>query len=99
MDPGDGQKRSFTEEFEVAGSQLLARIRELIAEGNVRRVRISGSEGGPFVDIPLTAGVVAGGVVTLAAPWLAVIGVLAALVAQAKVEVTRSQGGDSPDDA
>lgn len=91
-----GQHRSFTEEFEIAGSQLLARVKELVAEGNVRRLRVGGTDGGPHIEIPLTAGVVAGGVVTLAAPWLAVLGVLAALVTNAKVEVTRIDGTDKP---
>ena len=91
------RRRSFTEEFEIAGSQLVERIKALVAEGNVRRLKISGGDGGPHLEIPLTAGVVAGGVLTLAAPWLAVLGVLAALVTKAKVEVSRDGAGPKAD--
>ncbi|WP_421952621.1 DUF4342 domain-containing protein [Pelagibacterium sp.] len=70
MDEGENKReRSFTEEFETAGHQLIARIKELLAEGNVRTLRIKTGSGDVFLEIPLTAGTIAGGVVTLAAPW------------------------------
>lgn len=87
--------RSFTEEFELAGHQLIARIRELIAEGNVRTLRIRTENGDTFIEIPLTAGAIAGGVVVLAAPWLAAIGAIAGLATRVKVEVVRKDD-DAP---
>ncbi len=84
------RERTFTEEIELAGTQLIERIKELVAEGNVRtvRVRTPGSEE-PFLELPLTGGVVGGGVLLLAAPWLAALGALAAVVAKVKVEIVR----------
>lgn len=85
------RKRTFTEEIEIAGGQLVDRIKEIIAEGNVRQLRIKAADGDTWLETPLTIGVVAGGVVALAAPWLAIIGVLAALVTRVKVEVVREE--------
>lgn len=90
----DDGKRSWSEEIEVAGSELLDRVKELIAEGNVRRLRISGHDGPVILEIPLSVGAVVGSVVTLAAPLLAVLGAFAALVSRAKIEIIR----DRPED-
>ena len=90
MDDGDDKReRTFTEEIEIAGHQLIARIKELVSEGNVRTLRIKTESGDVFLEIPLTAGAIAGGVVTLAAPWLAAIGAIAALATRVKVEIVR----------
>lgn len=102
MDTQDGNgKKTFTEEIEIAGDQLIERIKEIIAEGNVRQLRLKASDGDIVLETPLTVGVVAGGVVALAAPWLAVLGVIAALVTRVTVEVVRevddgTDGGDKP---
>lgn len=90
--------RTFTEEFEIAGHQLLARIRELIAEGNVRTLRVKTESGESFLEIPLTAGALAGGVVVLAAPWLAAIGAVAALATRVRVEIVRNADDSDMDD-
>jgi hypothetical protein len=82
-------RRTFTEEIEVAGHQLVTRVKELVAEGRVRKLRIKEPHGDMVVEMPLNVGVVAGGVVTLAAPGLAVLGVLAALVTRVRIEVVR----------
>ena len=96
MDDGDDKReRSFTEEIEIAGHQLMARIKELVAEGNVRTLRIKTESGDVFLEIPLTAGAIAGGVVTLAAPWLATIGAIAALATRVKVEIVRNDDEES----
>ena len=89
--------KTFTEEVEVAGSKLVERVKELLAEGKVRRIRIKGSDGEPIVEIPLNVGAIAGGAVALAAPWLALIGAFAALVARATIEIVRDEpkGPDS----
>lgn len=92
---GDG-KKTFTEEIEVAGGQLVQRVKELFAEGNVRRLRIRSADGDLILEIPLTVGAIAGGAMALAAPWLALIAAFAGLVARAKVEIVREepkQGG------
>ena len=73
------------EEFKVKGDELLGRIRELIKEGNVRRLTILNSDGKTLVEIPLTLGVVG----VLIAPVAAAIGAIAALVTECTVTVTR----------
>lgn len=89
------EEHTWVEEIEIAGGQLVDRIKELIAEGNVRRVIIRTQEDKLLLEIPLTAGAVVGGVVTLIAPVLAALGALAALIARVKVQIVRKdeQGG------
>ncbi|MCB2133675.1 MAG: DUF4342 domain-containing protein, partial [Rhodobacteraceae bacterium] len=71
------RKRSWseemTEEIEVAGEELVARVKELAADAQVRRIRITEPDGDLVLDVPLTLGAIAGGAVVLAAPLLAVI--------------------------
>jgi hypothetical protein len=74
-----------TEEFKVSGEELLGKIKELVHEGNVRRVVIKNKEGATFMEIPLTIGVVG----ALLVPTLAAVGALAALVAEATVVVEK----------
>jgi hypothetical protein len=88
------EERSWVEEIEVASDQLVTRIKELIAEGNVRRLILRAPEGKILLEIPLTAGVAVGGVVTIFAPVLAAIGALAALIVHVKVEIVRE--GEPP---
>jgi hypothetical protein len=88
------KERTWVEEIEIAGSELVERVKELIQEGNVRRLIIRRSDGTTLMEIPLTAGVVAGGVVTVFAPLLAALGALAALVAEIKLEIIRVDQGD-----
>lgn len=98
MDTQDNNgKKTFTEEIEIAGDQLIERIKEIVAEGNVRQLRLKASDGDIVLETPLTVGVVAGGVVALAAPWLAVLGVIAALVTKVTVEVVREVDEDADD--
>jgi len=84
------EERTWIEEIELAGGQLVERVKELVAEGNVRRLTIRNADGGILLEIPLTAGVVVGGALTLFYPLLAALGALAALVAKFKVEIVRS---------
>lgn len=82
-------EHSWREEIELAGSQLVERVKELIAEGNVRSLSIRNAEDKVMLEIPLTAGVAVGGVITLVSPVLAALGALAALLAHVKVEIVR----------
>jgi uncharacterized protein DUF4342 len=68
----------------------------LIAEGQVRRLRIKAADGSLILEIPLSVGAIAGGAVALAAPLLAVLGTFAALVARAKVEIVRDEPKGDP---
>jgi hypothetical protein len=91
------QKQSFIEEFKVAGRDLIDRVEELIEQGNVRRLIILNKEGRPLLEIPLTAGVVAGGAVTLVYPVLAALGAMAALLADVTIKVIRAEGDEAPE--
>lgn len=83
------EEHTWIEEIEIAGSELVERVKELVREGNVRRLIIRNSSGELLMEIPLTAGVAVGGVVTIIAPLLAALGAMAALLAKVKVEVVR----------
>ena len=74
-----------SEEFQFSGDTLLAKIREIIHQGNIRRVIIKNEEGRTLIDIPLTLGVVG----TLLAPQLAAIGAVAALVLRGSIVVEK----------
>ena len=93
--PGDEHRRTFTEEIEIAGSQLVEWIQNLLKDGNVRQIRIMAPGGQILLEAPMTVGVIGGGAVVLAAPWLAILGALAGLVAHVKIEVVRTdEAGD-----
>ena len=89
----DPKNLSFTEELDIAGHQLIETVRRLIAEGNVSRLRIRAEDGSVFLEIPLTAGAIAGGVIVLTAPWLAAIGAIAGLATRVKLEIVRDTDG------
>jgi len=90
--------KTFTEEIEVTGQQLLETINRLIAEGNVRKLNIKSESGDVFLSVPLTGGAVAGGILVLGAPWLALIAGVAGLLARVKLEVVRNEPPDNNDD-
>jgi DNA-binding Lrp family transcriptional regulator len=77
--------KSNKEEFKVNGEELLKRIKQLIKEGNIRRITIKNKEGESLVEIPLTLGVVG----ALLAPTLAAVGAIAALVSECTIVVER----------
>lgn len=77
-----------TEKFTVSGSQLLEKIKQLIREGNIRRVRLIHNEK-TIVEIPLSVGAPIAAVGILAAPVLAAIGAFAALVTECTLEVEK----------
>ena len=77
-----------TEEFQISGDDLLARVKELVHEGNIRRLIIKNEEGKTFLEIPLTVGVM-GAAVALVYPVLAALGAIAALVARLTIVVER----------
>jgi len=76
-----------TEEFRVNGEELIAKVKNLVKEGNIRRITIKNKEGKTVFEIPLTFGVVG----ALIAPQLAAIGAIAALVTEATVVVEKTE--------
>jgi xanthine/CO dehydrogenase XdhC/CoxF family maturation factor len=83
------QGRRPTEEINVMGSALVDKVKDLIREGNVRRIIVRRSSGETLMEIPLTAGVGVAALLTLLAPVLAALAAIAALVAQFRVEIER----------
>lgn len=75
------------ETFKINGEQLLAKVKELIKEGNVRRIIIKNKEGKSIVEFPLTVGVVG----ALLVPVLAAVGTIAALVSECEIVVEREE--------
>ena len=74
-----------TEEFQVNGDELIAKIKELIHEGNIRRISIRNEEGRTLIDIPLTVGVVG----AILVPQLAALGAIAALVTHGTIVIEK----------
>lgn len=88
----DHRGRGLHEEITVTGSALLDKVKDLIQQGNVRRLIVRRPSGKILADIPLTAGVGVAGVLTLLTPMLVALGAMAALFAQFKIEVRREPG-------
>ena len=78
-----------TEEFKVTADSAVAKIKEIIAEGNIRRIIIQTEEGKSLIEFPLTVGVAAAAGVLLLAPLLAAVGALAAIVTDLTIVVER----------
>jgi hypothetical protein len=92
-----------TEKYTVSGDRILAKVKEIIQQGNVRRVRLI-HEGRPIIDIPLSIGAPAAAVGILAAPLLAAVGAFAALVTECTIEIekfddsnSRNSGAEMPE--
>ena len=74
-----------TEEFQVRGEEIISKIKELLHEGDIRRVIIKNEDGKTLIDIPLTIGVVG----VLVAPQLAALGAIAALLTHGTIVVEK----------
>jgi hypothetical protein len=79
------QQKTRTEEFQIDGDRLVAKIKELLHEGNLRRITIKDEGGQTLIEIPLTIGVVG----ALLLPVLAAIGAIAALVTRCTIVLER----------
>lgn len=91
-DRSSKEDRSWTEEIEFAGSELVERIKELIQEGNVRRLIIRTPGNKMILEVPLSAGVAVGAALALFAPVLTALGAVAAFFIRVRVEVTHADG-------
>ena len=79
------EEKTRTEEFRVEGEKLISKVKEVIHEGNIRRIIIKDKEGKTVLEIPMTFGVVG----ALIAPQLAAIGAIAALLTEATVVIEK----------
>ena len=80
-------EKTHTEEFKVEGEKIIAKIKELLHEGNIRRVIIKDKDGKILMEIPVTIGVVG----VLIAPQLAALGAIAALLTEATIVVEKAE--------
>ena len=80
-------EESRTEEFTINGDELIARIKELIRQGNIRRIILKNKDGSILMEFPLTLGVVG----AVLAPTLAAIGAIAALIVEVTVVIEKTE--------
>jgi hypothetical protein len=84
MSEGDA---TWAEEFQLKGEEVVAKVKEVVQEGNVRRIIVSDADGHSLVELPLTVGVVG----ALLSPPLAALGAVAALLSQCTITVVRAE--------
>ena len=85
-------EKTYTEEFKVSGDAVVAKIKELLHAGNIRRIIIKNEEGQTLIEIPLTIGVV--GAILL--PVWAAIGAIAALAVRLTIVVEKVEDTPAP---
>ena len=81
------------EKFTISGKDIVGKVKELIREGNVRRIRLIHKDRN-LIDIPLTVGASAAAVTVLAAPVLAALGALAAVLTECTLEIEKADKSD-----
>jgi hypothetical protein len=81
----DKTKSSTTEEFKVSGEAIINKIKELIKEGNIRKITLKSKDGKEIAEFPLTVGVIG----TALLPVFAAIGTIIALAAECTISVER----------
>jgi len=84
---GTSATKTVKEEFSVSADNLIEKVKELLHEGNVTRVIVKDEKGKVLLEIPATIGVVG----VLIAPWLAALGVIAALATKCNIVVERRE--------
>ena len=83
------QERVRVEEFTISGGDLVAKIRDLIRQGNIRRIIIKNEEGRTLIEIPLTAGVLGGAIAAILFPMVAALGAIGALAVRLKIVIEK----------
>lgn len=94
------QEKVTVEEFKVSGDALVAKIKELIHQGNIRRIIIKNQNGYTLIEIPMTVGVIGGAIGAAIFPVVAAVAVIGAMVTHLTVVIERqasSQSSDSED--
>lgn len=84
------QEKVSVEELKINGNDLVAKVKELIHEGNIRRIIIKNEEGRILVEVPLTVGVVGGVIGAALFPVIAAVGAIGALVAHMTIIIERT---------
>jgi Flp pilus assembly pilin Flp len=93
MNEHEPQSEPRVQEFTLDGDEVVAKVKELIHEGNIRRLTIKNEDGRTMLEVPLTLGLIGAALL----PVLAAIGAAAALATRCTIVVERDpQGGDTP---
>jgi len=85
------EQKISVEEFKINGNDLVAKVKELIHEGNIRRIIIKNEEERILVELPLTVGVVGGVIGAALFPVIAAVGAIGALVAHLTIVIERTE--------
>ena len=82
---GTPVEKAVIEEFSIATEDLVKKVKDLIHEGNVRRIIVKDKAGKTLLEIPVAIGLIG----TLLVPWMAALGVIAALMTECTITVER----------
>lgn len=85
---GSPTKKVASEVYSVSSDDLLKKVRDLIHEGNVTRIIVKSEQGETLLEIPVTVGVIG----ALIVPWMAALGVIAAMATRCRIVVERREG-------
>jgi len=96
---GNTGSSDWYEEFKVRGDELMAKVREIIEEGNARRLYIKRENGETIFEIPLTAGVAVTAASAVLAPILVAVGAVAALATSVTIGVERPKADEEDDES
>ena len=83
------------EELKISGDALVAKIKELVHQGNIRRIIIKNDEGHTLIEIPMTVGVIGGVISAVFFPVIAAVGAIGAMVARLTVVIERQQSAST----
>ncbi|MEG4395013.1 DUF4342 domain-containing protein [Microcoleus sp. F10-C6] len=89
--PAYTQQKVSVEELKINGDDLVAKVKELMHEGHIRRIIIKNEEGRILVEVPLTVGVVGGVIGAALFPVIAAVGAIGALVAHLTIIIERTE--------
>lgn len=87
----DANEKVSAEEFKISGDVLVTKIKELIAQGNIRRIIIKNEKSHTLIEIPMTVGVIGSVISAVLFPVVAAVGVIGAMVAHLTVVIERQE--------
>jgi len=86
-------EQQWEQDFEAFGHDAVDRVKELVEQGNVRRLVIRKADNSVLLDVPLMPAVIVGGIMTFWLPFLTILAVVGAFIAKLKVNVVRIEEG------
>ncbi|MDJ0649886.1 MAG: DUF4342 domain-containing protein [Xenococcaceae cyanobacterium MO_188.B19] len=91
----DTKAKVSIEEFKISGDVLVGKIKELIAQSNVRRIIIKNEEGNTLIEIPMTVGVIGSVLSAVFFPVVAAVGVIGAMVTHLTLVIERQESEEA----